>query len=118
MACTWGSTAVYILVKVEYQPQRADASMGEIKLLPNYGDLTAITTALQQGGRTRKRARWTGRAVNIAAYNAFHTDWLAGTTRTFTDPDGSTLSSKIIYLSEPRYTQSDYIEYDIELIEV
>jgi hypothetical protein len=118
MACTWGSTEVKILCKYTYQPQRADASIGEIKLLPKYGDLTAITTALQQGGRTRKRVKWTGYVSAIADYNTLHTDWLAGTTRTFTDPDAETLSSKIISLSEPRYTQADYIEYDIELIEV
>ncbi len=118
MAYTWGSTTVYVRVEPIYNPARADANISEIKLLPNYGDLTAITTALQQGGRVRKRIKWTGFVRAIADYNTLHTDYIAGTTRTFTGPDAIALSSKIIYLSEPRYVQSDYIEYDIELIEV
>ena len=84
---TWGSTALSV-VKGSYVPPRSEAVITETPLLPDPAALSAITTVIQQGGRNRHKTTLGLVVYTYAEYQAFLTDWYAGTTRTFTGADG------------------------------
>jgi len=112
---TWGST-VMLVEKNTYNPPAAENGITEIQIL---GDPVVTTPAsvIQQSGRGRKKASFSGYATN-AVYLALLADSYAATVRTFTDPDGNTMSATIENISAARENGPYPYHYSVSLMEV
>ena len=109
----WG-TLDLLVAKDSYNPPSSNIVMNEIRLIPS-GDNLNSNTILQQGGRDRKRIKFSGYASKID-YESLVTDYLATTTRIFTDIDSVTLSAIIESISASYF--SGWYSYNITLMEV
>ena len=115
MAFTWGSTALNVIAGT-YKPPHATASLVSIELLPDPDDSDAVCETLQQFGRKRKRVSFSGFVASRSDYDFLEADYWAQTERTFTDPDGLSLSCTIEAISEPGYARK-LVYYDLVLVE-
>lgn len=118
MSFLWGSTELKV-VKDSYMPPYSEVTLNETKLIPNPSDLTAVNTALQQGGRGRSRIDLTAQVSTYAEYLAFIADRNSGTQRTFTGADGYT--GTMMLESVSKATRKLYplrFEFSLTLVEV
>lgn len=98
-----------------YSPGAIPGVITEVDLLPVAGDLTTIATVLQQKGCSRRRVKGKIYVVSVAAYEAYVTDYLAGTTGSLDDVTGTFAIEDI---GEPNYVQDDCVFFDCTWIEV
>ncbi|MFX4263128.1 hypothetical protein ACOBQJ_13150 [Pelotomaculum propionicicum] len=119
MAFTWGSTTLKVIVDT-YKPPHSEAGLVGIDLLPDSADSGANCEVLQQFGRKRKRASFSGFVTSQAEFDSLEADYLAQTERTFTDINGLSLGCTIESIapsgSVPGNTRK-IIYYDIVLVE-
>ena len=115
---TWASTTLYVVAD-SYIGFSASGNIVEVDILANAADFTTSPSSIiQQGGRSRKTASFSCYFTAIASYNSLLADHWAGTARTFTDPDGNTLSCIISKLGEPEYRGSSQVKFfDVTLME-
>jgi hypothetical protein len=111
----WGSTTINCY-RGTYRPPFCKVNINEINILPNPATPDTPATVLQSGGRNRKRVQWEGFTTSLDDYNDLQADYIAGTQRTFTGPEGETLTAIIEDLSEPEYI-GGFVNYSITLVE-
>jgi hypothetical protein len=117
MACTWGSTAVKVLVEASYQPEYAPPNLVEIPILGDPAALDTPASVIQTNGRNRKTVSFTGYVSAIADYNTLTADCAAFTERDWTGPDGQTMAAYITSLGPAEFIQSDCIKFPMSLME-
>lgn len=113
---TWGTTQLILLHSTYNPPHVEDAGINEIKILPPSSGTTP-SSVIQQGGRGRKKIKFNGYVTSWADYVFLYDDYVAGTQRTFMDPDTISVIMIISNLSAPVFVSATHIEYSIELME-
>lgn len=111
---SWGSTTVYVR-RGTYQSAPA-ATINEIKILPAAGS-TAAASVIQSGGRARRRIMFEAYVPTVAEYEDLADDYHAHTSRTWTDPDGDTLTSIIAELGPLQRQSKGFYTFTIILLE-
>lgn len=118
MQFLWGSTALNI-VKGTYTPPRAETVISQIPILPDPDNLSAVSTVIQQGGRSREQITFSIQVDSYAEYEAFLADWYAGTQRTFVGADSYSRTMVLIDVStaERKLYPTRFV-FSIALLEV
>ena len=109
----WGDMTVHV-DKDTYVPPNPTVNTTEINILPDGTNNPA--TILQEAGRGRKRASFTGFALTEEDYISIQLDYQTRTIRLFTDTLGNTFEALILTFNPSRI--ADYYKYDIVLLEV
>jgi hypothetical protein len=112
----WGDTTLNIVYGT-YDGFSCESGIVESMLIPNSSDLTAVSSMLQQGGRTRERATMEVGVKDIATYNALKADSVAGTERTFISPLGNSFTCIIEKPGTPKYVNRGLIRFTMTLLE-
>lgn len=113
----WGTTELNI-IKDSYVPPFAKTKINVIEILPG-ADNTALASVLQQGGRGRYQAQFSGFVRNYEEYQALLNDHINMTERTFEGADGFSLTMIISDFQPGKRTLFPLkIEYSITFMEV
>lgn len=117
MASTWGATALKILVD-SLKPGKRPGPLTEIALLPDPADLDAISTVIQQQGKSRKEVSCKLYLSSSSEYDAYDADMSGGVERTLTIDNTGISGTYLIKELSPEFIQSDCIFLDITWLEV
>lgn len=115
---TWNSITLKFLVNSEFTPGTPGATISEIPILPDPDDLDAVASVLQQGPSLRDRVSGKCYVSSMTDYQTLKTAYKSGTTATLAIGAFINATYMISHLGAPRYVQSDYIDFDIEFVEV
>lgn len=115
---TWNSITLKVLVGSEFNPYTPQTTISEIPLLPDTADLDAIASVIQQGPTLRNRFRGKCYVSAIGDYETLKGHLASGTTGTLVAGSFINATYTISYIGPARYVQSDYIDFDLELLEV
>lgn len=113
MAYTFGSYALKIVPET-YQPYWYENGLNEISILPD--GTTNPASILQQAGRGRMKVSFQGFVTAYSDYSNLRADYLALTSRTFTDGTDS-ITMIISELSPATMIVPGKWEYSITLME-
>lgn len=114
---TWGSTTVYVRVEPQYQPGYVAPNITEIPILGDPANPDTPASVIQGNGRGRKTITFEAHVASRTDYESLFADVVAQTTRTWTGPDGDTMSAVITDLT-PAYWQDNHIRFTMRLLEV
>jgi hypothetical protein len=113
---TWGSTTVYVRPEPQYQPGYVAPNITEIAILGDPAALNTAASVIQGNGRGRKTIAFEAHVAAIADYDTLFTDLVNQEIRTWTGPDGGTLSAVIVELT-PAFWQDNHIRFSMRLVE-
>jgi len=113
---TWGTTRLKV-VPESYNPPHATRKRTIIDLVPG-ADISTSASIIQDGGRDRKQATFSGFTTSLAEYNLLYDDYLTSAVRTFIGPAGETLNTMIWELSPAQRIYAGKYEYSMTLMEV
>jgi len=116
MALTWGGTPLKIVFG-SFKPNISSPQLVEVALLPTAGNLSFVTSVLQQRGRARKRAKGQVYVTSIDDYNALLSDYQNGTGRTLAGLGVTSATYYIESLGDPLYKEPAMILFDIVFVE-
>ena len=111
----WGETQLRVVVG-SYEGPYPALSINEIGLLPVSTDVPA--SALQTGGRLRKRAKVRILLDTMDEYHALYSDYMLSQVRVLELKDGVTLASAMISSFSPPLYDKLWVVVDVEFLEV
>lgn len=112
---TWGNTALKVK-RGTYQAPFSSMEIAEIEIIP--GANGEGLSSLQSGSRDRKKPAMRIKLNSISEYQILYNEHLLSTQKTLTDMYGNTLNTIIFSIGVPEEIGFNWIECDIQFIEV
>lgn len=111
----WGDTQLRVKVGSYSGPFPA-LNIQELDLIPSGVETPA--SAIQTGGRLRKRATMTILLDTYSEYDALYLDYMGSVVRALELKDGQTLPTAMISGMDPPKENDPWIEFGIQFMEV